>query len=169
MKTQLRQATFAVLLLLLLARTACPQTDSLFKRLAGSWSGEGNALGMPETSRMTWDWVLGEKFLRLSLRNEMRSANGQIQVFEGHAYYQRSAGKCEGTWFDSRGVSFPIKCTVEAVAITAMWGAPGQEQGKSAYRLLADGNLEVVDSVRQPDGNWREFGRFTLKPVANKQ
>lgn len=50
-----------------------------------------------------------------------------------------------------------------------MWGAPGQEQGKSVYRLLADGKLEVVDSVRQPDGNWREFGRFTLEPVVNKQ
>ena len=87
MKNQLRQATFAVLLLLLLAGTAYPQTDPVFKRLAGSWSGDGNALGMRATLRMTWDWVLGEKFLRLSLRNEMRAANGQVQVFEGHAYY----------------------------------------------------------------------------------
>ena len=167
--TNPRKATFAALLLVLVAGIAYPQTESVFKRLSGSWSGEGKAMGMPATLRMTWDWVLGEKFLRLSLRNEMTAANGQVQFFEGHAYYQPSANKCEGTWFDSRGISFPIKCNVDGDSVTALWGSPEQEQGKSVYRLLADGNLEVVDSVKQPDGNWREFARFALKPVANKQ
>src|SRR5262245_41932047 len=164
MKNQLHKATVAALFLFLLAATAYPQTDPVFKRLAGSWGGEGKALGMPATLRMTWDWVLGEKFLRLSLRNEMKGANGQVQLFEGHAYSQPAAGKCEGTWFDSRGTSFRIKCSGEGSSVTAMWGATGQEQGKSVYRILADGKLEVVDSVQQPDGNWREFGRFMLEP-----
>lgn len=151
-----------LVLLLLVPCTVYPQHDSIFKRLRGSWSGEGKTLEMAATLRMSWEWVLGEKFLRLSLKNEMRAAGGQVQLFEGHAYYQPSEGKCEGTWFDSRGLSFPIKCTVEGESITAMWGATGQENGKSVYRLLADGKLEVVDSVKQKDGNWREFGRFVL-------
>ena len=156
-------------LLLLVPATAYPQSDSIFKRLRGSWSGEGKTLEMPASLRMSWEWVLGEKFLRLSLRNEMRAASGQIQLFEGHAYYQPAAGKCEGTWFDSRGFSFPIKCSVEGQSLTAMWGTTGQENGKSVYSFLADDKLEVIDSVRQKDGSWREFGRFVMsrdKPMA---
>ncbi len=162
MKKQIGLVTFIGLALLLVVPcTAYPQSDSIFKRLHGSWSGEGKTLEMPATLRMSWEWVLGEKFLRLSLKNEMR-ASGKVQLFEGHAYYQPSEGKCEGTWFDSRGMSFPIKCSVEGQSLTAMWGATGQENGKSVYRLLADGKLEVIDSVKQKDGTWKEFGRFVL-------
>ena len=163
MRNRIVQVSFVGLALLLLVPcTVYPQSDSVFKRLRGSWSGEGKSLEMPATLRMTWEWVLGEKFLRLSLKNEMKGASGQVQLFEGHAYYQPSEGKCEGTWFDSRGISFPIKCSVEGQSITAMWGATGQENGKSVYSFLADGKLEVVDSVKQKDGSWKEFGRFVM-------
>jgi hypothetical protein len=157
-----RQTLIGLALLLLVPGTAYSQSDNIFKRLRGSWSGEGKTLEMPATLRMSWEGVLGEKFLRLSLRNEMKAASGQVQLFEGHAYYQPTEGKCEGTWFDSRGMTFPIKCTVEGQSLTAMWGAPGQENGKSIYRFLADGKLEVVDSVKQKDGSWKEFGRFAV-------
>jgi hypothetical protein len=157
-----RIATVGLALLLFVPGAVYPQSDNIFKRLHGSWSGEGKTLEMPATLRMSWEWVLGEKFLRLSLKNEMRATSGQVQLFEGHAYYQPSEAKCEGTWFDSRGISFPIKCTVEGQSVTAMWGATDQENGKSVYRLLADGKLEVVDSVKQKDGSWKEFGRFVL-------
>jgi hypothetical protein len=162
MRNRIAKLSVAVLLLLLAAHTAFPQSDSIFKRLGGSWSGEGKTLGMPATLQMTWDWVLAEKFLRLSLKNEMRVASGQLQLFEGHAYYQPSEGKCEGTWFDSRGISFPIKCSVQGQSVTALWGATGQEQGKSVYSFLADGKLEIVDSVKQKDGSWKEFARFVV-------
>lgn len=158
----------ALSLLLLVPGLACAQTESVFKRLGGAWTGEGKAMGMPATLQMSWDWVLGEKFLRLSLKNEMKGENGQVRVFEGHAYYQPAEGKCEGTWFDSRGVSFPIKCSVDGPALTAIWGSTTTEQGKSIYRLLGDEKLEVVDFVKQPDGSWREFGRFVVNRAANK-
>lgn len=163
-----RTAVGALSLLLFVQGMAYAQTESVFKRLGGSWAGEGKAMGMPATLRMTWDWVLGEKFLRLSLKNEMRGEDGQVRLFEGHAYYQPSEGKCEGTWFDSRGISFPIKCSVAGQALTAIWGSPGTEQGKSVYSLLGDGKLEVVDSVKQADGSWKEFGRFVVNRAANK-
>lgn len=41
-------------------------------------------------------------------------------------------------------------------------GGAGQENGKSVYSLLSDGKLEVVDSVKQKDGSWKEFGRFVV-------
>lgn len=151
-----------IALLLLMPAAVYPQSESIFKRLHGSWTGDGKTLEMPANLRMTWEWVLGEKFLRLSLKNEMKAASGNVQLFEGHAYYQPSEAKCEGTWFDSRGMSFPIKCSVEGQALTAMWGAPGQENGKSVYTILVGGKLEVVDSVKQKDGSWKEFGRFVM-------
>jgi hypothetical protein len=42
-----------------------------------------------------------------------------------------------------------------------MWGGPGQENGKSVYSF-SDDKLEVVDSVKQKDGSWKEFGRFIM-------
>jgi hypothetical protein len=48
---------------------------------------------------------------------------------------------------------------LEGSALTALWG----ERGKTVYRLLETGELEVTDSVKRPDGSWAEFGRSTLK------
>ena len=139
------------------------ETESFLNRLQGSWQGEGKAFQMTARLQMKWEWVLGDKFLRLTLRNTMRGPNGQTQVFEGHAYY-RSSGEStyEGKWFDSRGESFPIKAQAEGDALIALWGTPEQEQGKSIYRIIESGKMEVVDSVRQKDGAWKEFARFVV-------
>ncbi len=45
----------------------------------------------------------------------------------------------------------------------ALWGSPEKEEGKSTYRLLDEGTMEVVDSVKQKDGTWKEFGRVVVK------
>ena len=150
------------MLLVFTYRIEAASIDAFLNRLQGTWQGDGKAFGMSARLHMKWEWVLGGKFLRLSLKNEMQSATGNT-VFEGHAYYQSAGeGKYEGEWFDSRGESFPVKGTLEADALTALWGAPGQEQGKSVYKLLEAGKLEVIDSVRQKDGTWREFARFMV-------
>jgi len=143
--------------------TAQSKSAPLLKRLIGTWQGEGKAFGMEARMQIKWEEVLANKFVRLSLRNEMRTPTGQTQIFEGHAYYQStSEGLYEAKWFDSRGISFPIKGQVEGEALSALWGTPEQEQGKSVYHLLGTGKLGVVDSVKQKDGSWREFGRFVL-------
>lgn len=144
-------------------RLEASPADTFLNRFPGTWQGDGKTLGMSARLQMKWEWVLGSKFLRLTLKNEMQSATGQMQVFEGHAYYQSAGeGKYEGKWFDSRGASFPIKGNIEGDALNALWGTPEQEQGKSIYRFLDVGKLEVVDSVRQKDGTWKEFGRFVV-------
>jgi len=162
---KVRTVWFAPILLLLLTPSqATSQSNQFFARLEGSWQGEGKAFGMGARLQIKWEWVLEKKFLRLTLRNEMSTPNGQKQTFEGQAYYQSSAGdKSDAHWFDSRGVTFPIKAHVEGDALVALWGSPDKEEGKSTYRLIDDGTLEVVDTVKQKDGTWREFGRATLK------
>ncbi len=155
-----------VLLLSLIPSQATSQNNQFLSRLDGSWQGDGKAFGMAANLQIKWEWVLNKKFLRLTLRNEMSTASGQKQTFEGQAYYQAAAGdKYEAHWFDSRGVTFPIKAHVEGDALVAMWGSPDKEEGKSTYRLIDDSTLEVVDTVKQKDGTWREFGRATLKRV----
>lgn len=150
---------FAVVLLLFVPS----QNNQFLSRLEGSWQGDGKAFGMAANMQLKWEWVLNKKFLRLSLKNEMSTPNGQKQVFEGQAYYQATgADKYEAQWFDSRGVTFPIKAHLEGDALIAMWGSRDKEEGKSVYRLVDASTLEVIDNVKQKDGTWREFGRATL-------
>ena len=114
--------------------------------------------------RIKWEWVLENKFLRLNLRNEISAPNRPKQIFEGQAYY-RSNGvdKYSAHWFDSRGISFPIKAQLEGNTLIAWWGSPETEEGKSTYQLIDEVTMEIVDSVKQKDGTFREFGRARLK------
>lgn len=160
----IRLAGLLVLLLPIMPSPGSAQGDKFLARLEGSWEGEGKAFGMAARLRIKWEWVLENKFLRLSLRNEMNAADGQKQIFEGQAYYRSAGGdKYEAHWFDSRGITFPIKAQLEGDSLVAWWGSPETEKGKSIYRLVDDGTLEVVDSVEQEDGTMREFGRVILK------
>ncbi|HXD29497.1 MAG TPA: hypothetical protein VN643_00170 [Pyrinomonadaceae bacterium] len=146
------------------SRTPESPSDSLLKRLEGTWQGEGKTMGMSARLRLQWEWVLSRKFLRLSLKNEMTTPSGNTQMFEGQAYYRSVAiGKFEATWFDSRGWTFPIKADADEKALIAWWGSAETEQGKSIYRFVEPGKLEVIDEVRQKDGTYREFGRFILQ------
>ena len=152
---------FTIVLLLLVPFQATSQSNQLLSRLEGSWQGDGKTLGMAANMQLKWEWVLNKKFLRLSLKNEMSTPNGQKQVFEGEAYYHASAA--EAHWFDSRGMMFPIKAQIEGDMLISMWGSPDKEEGKSTYRIIDANTLEVIDTVKQKDGTWREFGRATLK------
>jgi hypothetical protein len=145
---------------------ASPSSDNVgLERWEGPWMGEGKFFGQPATQHLKWERVLDGKFLTLKLRVE---AAGKT-LFEGHAYYQpTAASQYDARWFDSQGHIYPIKAQLEADTLTAFWGEPSKEEGKSTYRLLNAGKqLEVVDAVRNKDGSWREFGRFVLKRVAH--
>jgi hypothetical protein len=159
-----RIVTLSLLLVFALPICAAAQTDKFLNSLKGDWEGEGKAFGGAALLRLKWEWVLDNKFLRLTLRNEISMANGAKQIFEGQAYY-RSAGvdKYQAHWFDSRGTTFPIRALLEDNTMTAWWGSPETEEGKSTYQLIDEATLEVVDSVKQKDGTFREFARFKVK------
>lgn len=156
----------ALLLVFSIPNAAQSQSNGFLSRLEGNWQGEGKAFGMVAKLQIKWEWVLNKKFLRLTIKNEM-NRNGQPQLFEGQAYYQAlAADKFEAHWFDSRGVTFPIKAQLEGDSLIGLWGSPDKEEGKSIYRLVDDSTLEVVDLVKQKDGTYKEFGRVTLKRQA---
>ncbi len=140
-------------------------TDSNLNRLQGVWKGEGTAFGGKATVEQKWEWVLGGKFFKLSLKYETRGADGRSQTFEGHAYYKvKGEGKYEGQWFDLQGNQYPINATLDGDALSALWGIPGRVEGRSTYRLLESGKrLEATDAIKQKDGAWSEFSRFNLQ------
>ena len=145
----------------LLAATDEPAS---LKSLEGTWAGDGKLMGNAARLELKYEWVLNGKFLRLSLKNDSRTAAGAKEVFEGHVYYEaKSDGSISGTWFDSRGVSFPVQGTFAGDTLTILWGSPATEQGKSVYRLVDAGTLEVTDFAQGKDGAWKQFGTALVK------
>ena len=71
-----RCVCLSLFLLFLIPVSASSQQDNFLKRLQGDWEGEGTAMGGASHLRIKWEWVLDNKFLRLSLKSDMTLANG---------------------------------------------------------------------------------------------
>lgn len=136
--------------------------DSFFTRSEGEWNGQGKAFGSPAQGHYKWEKILDGKFFRLSVKYTTKGSDGSERVFSGHGYYQsKGNGVYEGQWFDSQGNQYPIKASLEADTLTALWMIPGKVEGKSVYRL-SEGSFFVNDSIKS-NGEWREFSTFELK------
>lgn len=138
-----------------------------FAQIAGEWQGTGEVRGMASVQQMSWQPVLDGHFVRLSFDNCMTGADGQEWRFQAHGYYRiQDDGTVSGTWFDSRGVSFPIKGSVDdGGTMMILWGTDDTERGRSRYRIGGDA-LEVTDEVLMPEGGWRVFGRASFVRAA---
>ncbi len=135
-----------------------PEKTSFLRTLQGGWIGAGAVMKREAHVELTVTPVLGERFVRLQWVNN--GGKDGRQLFEGLAIYEeRPDGTLAATWWDSQGARHAVTAAVEGSALTAIWG----ERGRTVYRLLDTGALEVTDSVKRPDGSWSEFGRTTLK------
>lgn len=166
MKQKENQMKKAILLAVYLTFSiaAFGQTNStngdFLKRFIGTWKGEGKITGLDSKIVMTWENVLDGKFVKLSFRNEMKKKDGGTQIFEGIAFYKaKDAHKYQGNWFDSGGEALPIEAQVVGNALTSTWGTEGAKLGQTNYRLMDEQKMEVVDSVKLPNGTWYVFGR----------
>lgn len=137
-----------------------PVTDkaSFLRTIAGGWIGSGTVMRRESHVELSVTPVLAGKFVRLHWVNS--GGKDGRDLFEGLAVYEeRPDGTFAATWWDSQGSRHTVTATLEGQALTALWG----ERGRTVYRLLESGELEVVDSVKRPDGSWGEFGRNVLK------
>lgn len=141
--------------------TTPPPPDPLLTFLTGRWEGTGTILGQPARAELDWTPVLGGRFARLTWVSLIGTAP-KVQRFEGHAYYQ-PATVGRAMWFDSSGMVRPIMAAIDGAALVAKWGTPETEQGETTYRRVSADELEVVDRVLGKTGEWREFGRSTLR------
>ena len=133
-------------------------TPSLLRALAGGWIGSGTVMKREAHVELELQPVLGGRSYRLAWTNS--GGKDGRELFEGLAIYEEKAdGTLVATWWDSQGARHAVTATADAKALTALWG----ERGRTVYRLLDTGELEVTDSVKRPDGSWSEFGRTRLK------
>jgi hypothetical protein len=152
---------FLIVIFVLVPLQARAQS-SIFEKLSGNWKGTGIVSGMNSEITMKWESVLAGKFYRLSFKNNMKGNDGNV-VFEGTAFYKvKTTTETEGNWFDSFGFIRPIKAVFETDKLTAGWGTKETEEGSTVYHLVEANKLEVIDTVKGKDGNWREFGRSTF-------
>lgn len=126
------------------------------------WKGEGILLGAEATFEMKWGKVLGGQFYQLTFQNERITETGKI-TFNAMGFYKpKEDGLFEGTWLDSRGLSFPLKGTVANNQLVVDWGTPDTEVGKSIYTINTDGTISVEDYIQQ-EGKSTNFGKATYK------
>ncbi|MBX3561248.1 MAG: hypothetical protein KF780_05490 [Sphingomonas sp.] len=105
--------------------------------------------------------ALGGRFLEFSYR---------AGRFEGRAFYRPDGeGRWRATWFDNRGISFGIAAVLAERTLTSDWGSAETERGRTVYRMLDDGRLEVVDTVTAHDGQAREFARHILSRASSTE
>jgi hypothetical protein len=129
----------------------------------GSWYGAGSNSGVAADLTLNFERVLGGRFVRLSLSNQIGPPQTR-QSFEGLALYWPAAdGQLRGSWFDSQGTVYALDVQIFAATLVAIWRDSEKPRGRSSYRLVQPDELEVIDSVRAPDGSWREFARYQLK------
>ena len=134
------------------------QEFPLIDQFVGTWEGQGELFGADATFSMQWEWVLENQFVHLTFENSVQTPNGLTQSFNARAFYKPGEpGQLGGTWFDSRGMVVPLQGNVDDNTLTVPWGTPGTEQGRTVYRQLDEGELEVEDYVLR-GSEWQKFG-----------
>ena len=145
---------------------SAPAGPQVLDRLVGSWEGEGELFGRPATFSMTWSPVLAGEFLRLEYENRLVEADGSHRtVLEAFALYRVAEGeRLRGTWFDTRGQVLELRAVATDSTLVTRWIGES-EQGRTTYRVIDSGTVEVEDDVLEDKG-WRRFGKATYRRVA---
>jgi hypothetical protein len=141
------------------------QTSSDFlTKLNGQWAGTGKAFNMPADITMSWEKTLNNQFYQLRYRMDMKAPDGNIQTFEGTAFYKIASEKeLVATWFDSGGEMHPIKASIDTTSLTAIWGTPETKLGKTIYQFTSDKTVEITDFIQNKKGEWKQFNKNTVK------
>ncbi len=139
-----------------------PTAEPVLARWLGTWQGSGTNSGVDADLTLRFERILGGRFVRLTLSNQI-GPPATREEFEGLALYWPEAGQLRGSWFDSHGAVFALEAKVLGDTLLAIWHNEQEPRGRSSYRLVQPAMMEVIDSVRAPDGSWREFARYQLK------
>lgn len=161
-----RRNCLLIIVFALTVLTAEAQIDNpFFDKVEGEWSGKGTLFGTPATFKMSWQKVLSRQFIHLQFSNSFKDQNGNTQGIESKAYY-RWSGSSENTgyWFDSRGVMFGLKFSIEEDELTVLWGDPKIEEGRTEYRLIEGNRIEVKDFVKR-NGVFTQFGEAVYTKI----
>ncbi|MEP3210042.1 MAG: hypothetical protein ABJN95_12665 [Maribacter sp.] len=161
MKTSIAVMLFTLMHLLILAQENKEVEPSIIASLIGNdWVGEGNLMEQKATFMMAWESLWEGKFIKLEFQNKRKGNDDNKIVFKAIASYKiGDDGKVLGNWFDSRGVSFPLRGTVKENMLTILWGDVDSENGKTIY-LYKNNNVLVEDFILV-NGRFSKFGNAT--------
>lgn len=130
-------------------------SQNLLEKLTGSWEGKGTLLGVKADLTMNWDKILDDQFMQLTFTSK-RIINEEEVLFHATATYKPDGENWQGTWFDSRGVSFEVDGTVDENSLSVEWGSRDMEQGRTVYELTNENEMTVTDYINQN----RTFSKF---------
>lgn len=157
---EMKRAWTVVLLVL----STCVYSQHFLDRSQGSWKGTGSLFGEKATFTMEWDLALADAFYRLNFSNRIDGQEGGTP-FRAVAYYKvYNDSLILGTWFDTRGITLPLKGVLGPNYLRVQWGTAETEQGNTTYSLGTDGRIKVQDFVRKGNG-LTSFGQasYTLE------
>lgn len=124
---------------------------AVLNALVGQWNGAGALFGRDTRFAMQWEPTLDGRFLELRYRFE-----GPVSMKARAYYLLGGGGELRGTWIDTRGEFFDLAAMATDSSLATEWTSSG-ETGRTIYRLVGPGAIEVCDFVRVDDG-WRPFG-----------
>lgn len=106
-------------------------------------------MGSEAKFEMQWDKVLDGQFFRLEFKNETTGENEKMAMKATGYYKLIDESAFVGTWFDSRGITFPLKGKVLDNQLIVEWGTPETEVGRSVYTIQSNGQVLVEDYIKQ--------------------
>ena len=153
----MKKLIFTIILILSINFSVFGQ-DIIKSLTTKEWNGKGTLMGSDANFQMNWKWTLNNQFIHLTFKNERKNNNGQYVTFNAHGYYKiNNDNTIEGIWFDSRGIYFSLKGTLEADKLTIIWGNPETEEGKTIYTLNEKDQIKTSDFILK-NGKYINFG-----------
>lgn len=157
-------------LLLVIATLGCASAPALadpapLQPFAGRWEGQGTFRGAPSQVTATFAPIYDGAAWVLDIDVRFAPPSGP-QRFQGRAAYAlRDGALAGGSWIDSFGNAYAISPRLEGRGLLRVdWGMTGVS-GRSEYRLLPDGALEISDTIAGSGGE-RRFAVATLRRVS---
>lgn len=127
------------------------------------WEGTGMLMGKKATFAMDWQSVLNNQFIKLDFQNKRKSSDSKDIIFKATAFYKIVDGtKIIGNWFDNRGVTLPLKGSVNNNSLIIFWGNDESEKGKTIYSHTDNNEIYVEDFIFN-NGEYIKFGYATYK------
>lgn len=157
----------AMIMGMLVLACGTAQAGDIWQSLTGQWAGTGEVSGMSASVELEFRDALDGQGHHLSFFNRMQAADGKVWPFRAEAFYLcEKSGACSGHWYDTRGMTLPLKTSSHGDRLVVEWGDAATERGRTTYRVDADGKLRITDEVVGKDGVWKTFGE-TVAARAN--
>jgi len=128
-----------------------------FESALGEWIGDGTLLNSSTEYSMNWERTLQNKFIKLEFKNKRNTKMGAVEFFATAYYKILTDSSFSGTWFDSRGISFPIYGFYSQTELKVNWGSEETEFGSTEYKL--EGEIIWVTDFIKKDDELVQFGK----------